>query len=61
MKTRAQNIKDTITDGISDLMYYRRKEDDELPRGAIEEAVEAGEITVDEMIETFATELRKCF
>ena len=61
MKTRAQNIKDIISDGISDLMYYRRKEDDELPRGAIEEAVKAGEITVDEMIETFATELRKCF
>jgi hypothetical protein len=42
-------------------MYYHRKEDEDLPRGAIEEAVEAGEITVDEMIEEFATELRKCF
>lgn len=58
MKTRKQRILDLISDGVGRLMYYDRKEDDELPRGAIEEAVSKGEITLDEMVAEFANELR---
>ncbi len=61
MPSRKQTILDTVKDLVGRFMYYDRKEDDELLRGAIEEAVELGEITVDEIIEAFATELRKNF
>ena len=40
----------TIDDAISDLLYYDRKEDEDLPVGAIQELVAKGEITVDEMV-----------
>lgn len=56
-KTRRQNIEDTLDDLVSNFLYYDRKEDEDLPRGAIEEAVEAGEITVDDMVKKFASGL----
>jgi hypothetical protein len=40
-------------------LYYDRKEDDELPVDAIQEAVKQGEITIEEIVEAFETELRK--
>jgi len=49
-KTRREIILDTISDSITDLFYYDRKEDEDLPRGAIEKAVRNGEITVDEIV-----------
>ena len=58
-KTRRQRIIDNITDGMADLFYYDRKEDEDLPRGAIEEAVHLGEITAEEMIKIWSDELRK--
>lgn len=58
MRTRKQIILDTISCGVAHLMYYDRKEDPQLPRGAIEEAVAKGEVTVDEMIAEFGNELR---
>lgn len=58
--TRKQNILLTVNDLVGRLMYYDRKEDDELPVDAIEQAVANGEISVDEIIEEFSTELRKC-
>lgn len=51
-------ILNTIDDLVANLLYYDRKEDENLPRGAIEQAVEHGVITVDEMIEKFADGLR---
>jgi hypothetical protein len=57
-RTRRQHIAATIMDLVSNFVYYDRKEDEELPRGALEEAVKAGEVTVDEMIELFAEQLR---
>ena len=50
---RRQRIFVTVSDLVADLMYYDRKEDDQLPRGAIEEAIESGEITVDEIANHF--------
>lgn len=54
-------ILDTVTDLVSDFMYYDRKEDEELPHGAIEGAVERGEITVDEIVEAFRDKLTRRF
>jgi hypothetical protein len=52
-------ILNTLDDTVSRFTCYDRKEDEEMPRGAIERAVRTGLITVDEMIDKFATELRK--
>ena len=43
----------TVDNVVASFLYYDRKEDEELPRGAIEEAIEAGEITVDEIVTRF--------
>lgn len=58
MKTRRERILDRVSDLVGELMYYRRKEDAELPRGAIEAAVAAGEVSTDEIVACFAKELR---
>lgn len=50
---REEIIESEIIDLVSDLLHYDRKEDEDLPRGAIEQAVENGEITVDQMVQTF--------
>lgn len=49
----------TVTDLVSAFTYYDRKEDEELPRGAIESAIERGEITIDEIVEHFRAELTR--
>ena len=46
-------IFSTVSDLVLDLIYYDRKEDEELPRGAIEQAVKSGEVSIDEMVELF--------
>ena len=50
---RARLIYDTIGDLVSDLTYYNRKEDDELPSDAIEDAIRCGETSVEAMTEYF--------
>jgi len=57
MPDRRQNILDEISDRVSDFLYYRRKEDEELGVGEIEEAIQQGEITVDEIVDHFRAEL----
>lgn len=48
------------TEGVAaDLLYYGRKDDEELPRGEIEAAIEAGEITAAEIIDTFARAVKE--
>lgn len=58
MKTRRENIEATITDMVTDFLYYDRKEDEELPREAIEESIAAGEISVKEIVELFERHLK---
>lgn len=53
-----QTILDVVSDAVMDLMYYDRKEDEILPRGRIEEALKAGDITIDEMVKCFERELK---
>lgn len=57
----AAKMRDTIIayvkDSVADLMYYDRKEDEDLPMGAIEQAVKDGAITAGEIVAAFADSL----
>ena len=48
-----RTILDTVDDLASSFLYYDRKEDDELPTGAIEIALDSGEITIEEIVDRF--------
>jgi len=58
-RTRRDTLAAVIMDMVSDLLYYDRKEDEDLPRGAIEEMIARDELTVNEMVELFQSELEK--
>jgi hypothetical protein len=60
-KSRRQIIEDVVSDLVGELMYYGRKEDEDLPVNAINEAVESGEISVDEIVDVFRKNLQECF
>ena len=49
----------TVSDLITDFLYYDRKEDDQLPRGMIEDAVKEGKITVDEIVDLFRAHIEQ--
>lgn len=51
-------IINTISDTVSNFMYYDRKNNDVLRIGEIEQAVIDGVITVDEIVKAFENELR---
>ena len=59
MKTDKQIVIDTVTDSVADLLYYNRKNDEDLPVGKIEQLIIAGVISKDEIINSFAAEIRK--
>ncbi len=59
MKSRRDHIFDELTDLVAEFLYYDRKEDVVLPRGAIEEAIRQAELTIDELSEHFGCALRK--
>ncbi len=50
-------ILDFVSDMVADFLYYDRKECEQLPLGAIEEAIDSGVITVDEIVAKFRTEV----
>ena len=56
-QTRKALILSTVDDLVLDLMDYGRREDVELDRGEIEEALCNGEITVAEIVAAFANGL----
>lgn len=49
-----KTIKDTVDDLVKDLLYYGRKEDEDLPVGAIDTAVKAGVVSGAEIAKWFA-------
>lgn len=51
---RVAALEDTINDMATNLFYYDRKEDEELPVGAIEELLESGAITKEWLVQKFA-------
>ncbi len=54
MNKELQNTIDTL---VSKLLYYDRKEDEDLPPGEIELMLERGDVTVNEIVERFRSEL----
>lgn len=50
-------IAAAIEEAIDDLTYYHRVEDPDLPNFAIEQMIENGEITVDEIVTMFKNAL----
>ncbi|MES2155859.1 MAG: hypothetical protein V4510_12055 [bacterium] len=54
---RRGRILSLVSDTVADLLYYDRKEDSTVPVGAIDAAVAAGEITVDEITAAFRAAL----
>lgn len=56
---RRSDIITAVEDLVADFVYYDRKEDEDLPRGSIQGAIDAGEISVDEIVARFAASLRE--
>ena len=48
-----ETIKMTVSDLVPALLWDDRKEDEELPRGVIEDSIEAGIITTEEVVVWF--------
>ena len=53
-----KNIIGRVKDLVSELLWYGRKEDDDVPRGLIEDCVKDGTVSADEIIKIFADELK---
>jgi len=56
-----QIIFDTISDLCSSFLYYDRKADENLSMDQLNNAVESGEITVDEMVAEFRKHLEATY
>jgi hypothetical protein len=56
---RRKAIFDAASDVCVDFVYYDRKECESLPRDAIEEAIENGDVTIVEIITTIIEPLVK--
>ena len=51
--TNKKLILDTVRDLVTNLLYYDRKEDEDLPPGVIDNEEAAGHITIDQMVQHF--------
>jgi hypothetical protein len=60
-KETKQLIIDSTKDLVMDLMYYGRKDDEDLTIKRIDDAVNKGVITSDEIVEAFRIELEEHF
>ncbi len=56
-KNRRQIILDTADDLMGSFLYYDRKEDEQLERGQIGDAIRAGEVSVDDILAVFRRNL----
>lgn len=54
-----KDILSRVGDLVSNFLYYDRKEDEELPVGAIDDAIKDGVISVDEIVNKFSQQLKK--
>ena len=59
LKIMIGKIENTIEDLVSVFLYYDRKEDEDLLRGAIEKAIKDGLITKEQIIKKFSESLNK--
>lgn len=56
--SRRELILASAASAARDFVFYDRKEDEELPRGSIQDAIAAGEITVRDIVTAFEADLR---
>lgn len=56
---RRITIMNQVKDLVGKFLYYDRKEDEDLPIGQIEKAIQVGDITVDEIVKCFSSTLMK--
>ena len=56
--TRKEMILATVSDLVTDFLYYDRKGDSCLPVDSIEEAIASAEITADEIVDAFLAHLQ---
>lgn len=47
-----------LKDQVACFLFYDRKEDEDLPMGAIENAIKSGAITIQDMVDFFEAELK---
>jgi len=52
-----EHILGSVPDLVSDFLYYDRKGDEDLPVGAIDEAIAKGEVSVDDIVSSFKAAL----
>lgn len=55
---RRQAIRITVIDLAANFLFYDRRDDECLSQGEIQEAIKAGEITIEEIGELFTNEIR---
>ena len=55
-KSHALNV---VSDLVADYLYYNRKEDEDLSCAEMDQLIDSGDLTADEIIERFSIELRK--
>lgn len=55
-----ERIIGVVSDNVSDLLYYDRKGDEDLPVGSIEKAILDGVISIEEIVEIFRDNLKRC-
>jgi hypothetical protein len=60
-ENKRQTILNTVQDLVSDFVYYDRKEDEDLSTDQMNEAIETGVITVDEIVAEFRKHLEKTY
>lgn len=61
MKTRREIILDTVSDLVSNFVYYDRKEDEDLSITDLDEAIQLHEITIDEIVDKFKDTLKDTY
>lgn len=52
-------IFNTVSDLVSNFLYYDRKGDEDLPQGAIERLIKDGVISINEIVDKFREEIEK--
>jgi len=53
------DILATVSDLVTNFLYYDRKGDEDLPLGEIQEAIKKGEITEEEIVKRFQEKLHE--
>ena len=56
---RREKILAALDTTVANFLYYDRKEDEDLPRGEIEEALANGETSIGELVTWFEVALRQ--